>query len=451
MNRMLKKRWCCGLTVCGFVFGMSGSAVATYQDGAPLTREAHKDSYISLDFTDAPTRQVLQIIAQANGFNLVVSDDVEGNISIVLKDVPWQQALDTILKIKGLDQRIDGNILLIGPAETLFMQDKLRQEAQVSEQALAPILTQTLQINYARATDLVGLLHSEGHSTLTERGSVSVDQRTNQLIVADTDASFQKVKTLIKKIDVPVKQVLIESRMITVRDNLDQQLGLRWGLSDNTGSSLIGGSIEGIVLGSEATLPDRFNINLPIAQPAGRVGVQIARILDGRILDLELSALEAENKGEIIATPKILVANQSEAYIEQGTEIPFVQANENGALSVEFKKAVLSLRVTPHITPEEKIILNLVITQDTRGDIVQTSTGPAVAIDTQEVSTQVLVNNSETIVLGGIFQQNTAEVVTQVPFFGKLPLVGKLFRSKQRLREKRELLIFVTPQILEEN
>ena len=256
-----------------------------------------------------------------------------------------------------------------------------------------------------------------------------------------------------ESLDIPVKQVLIESRMVTVRDNVDEQLGVRWGFSDRQDDNGVSGSLSGaetIAGGNVPALGDRLNVNLPVASAAGSIGFQIASLADGTILDLELSALESENKGEIIASPRITVANQQEAYIEQGTEIPYSQATSSGATSVEFKKAVLSLKVTPHITPDNRIILDLIVTQDTRGETVQTATGDAVAIDTQEIKTQVLVENGETIVLGGIFQQVNSNDVSKVPLFGDLPVVGALFRNSSTVYQKRELLIFVTPKIVTE-
>ena len=286
---------------------------------------------------------------------------------------------------------------------------------------------------------------------MSTRGSVAVDERTNTLLLRDTIDSITMAKQLINELDVPVKQVLIESRMVTVRDNVDEQLGVRWGLTGRQGDGSLSGSAvaaNNINAGVIPELSDRLNVNLPVANAAGRIGLQIASLMDGTILDLELSALETENRGEIIASPRITVANQQEAYIEQGTEIPYVQSTSSGATAVEFKKAVLSLKVTPHITPDNRIILDLVVTQDTRGETVSTSTGPAVAIDTQEIKTQVLVENGETIVLGGIFQQISTNDITKVPWLGDIPVVGGLFRNKVKIEQKRELLIFVTPKIV---
>ncbi len=406
---------------------------------------------ISLDFQDVPVRQVLQIIAQVNGFNLVTTDTVSGNVTISLSGVPWDQALEMILKIKGLDKRLEGNILLIAPSEELTARETQQLQSQQQVADLAPLSSVNIQINYAKAEEMAAILKSENSSILSPRGSVTTDERTNTLLIRDTDASIQEARSLIQALDIPIKQVLIESRMVTVRDNVDEQLGVRWGFSDRSNNGGISGSIEGadsVAGGNFPALADRLNVNLPVSNPAGRIGLQIARLMDGTIIDLELSALESENKGEVIASPRITVANQREAYIEQGTEIPYVQATSSGATSVEFKKAVLSLKVTPHITPDNRIILDLVVTQDTRGETVSTSTGPAVAIDTQEISTQVLVENGETIVLGGIFQQTSTDDVAKIPLLGDLPLVGGLFRNSQTINEKRELLIFVTPKIL---
>lgn len=418
-----------------------------------LVQQQFTGEPISLDFQDVPVRQVLQIIAQVNGFNLVTTDTVTGNVTISLSNVPWDQALSMILKIKGLDQRLEGNILLIAPAEELSAREtqQLQSKKQVAD--LAPLYSHNIQVNYAKAADLSTILKSSDGSILSSRGTVTVDERTNTLIVRDTQESIDNAIEMIKELDIPVRQVLIESRMVTVRDGVDEQLGVRWGFSDQQDSDGISGSIEGAEVIAGGTIPpiaDRLNVNLPVSNAAGRIGLSVARLIDGTILDLELSALETENKGEIIASPRITVANQHEAYIEQGTEIPYVQATSSGATSVEFKKAVLSMKVTPHITPDNRVILDLVVTQDTRGETVSTPTGPAVAIDTQEISTQVLVENGETIVLGGIFQQTITDAESQVPLLGDLPILGHLFKNSQQINDKRELLIFVTPKILTE-
>lgn len=419
------------------------------------SKEAQKYSGapISLDFQDVSVRQVLQIIAQVNGFNLVTTDTVTGNVTINLSNVPWDQALSMILKIKGLDQRQEGNILLIAPAEELASRETQQLQSQKQVADLAPLQTHNIQINYAKASELAPILKSKDSSILSARGSVTVDERTNSLIIRDTQESINNAMNMVQILDIPVRQVLIESRMVTVRDGVDEQIGVRWGFTDQQDTDGISGSIEGaetVANGEIPAIADRLNVNLPVSNPAGRIGISVARLIDGTILDLELSALESENKGEIIASPRITVANQHEAYIEQGTEIPYVQSTSSGATSVTFKKAVLSMRVIPHITPDNRVILDLVVTQDTRGETVSTPTGPAVAIDTQEISTQVLVENGETIVLGGIFQQTTTDAENKVPVLGDLPAIGRLFKNSQQVNDKRELLIFVTPKILSE-
>ncbi|MDN3652852.1 type IV pilus secretin PilQ family protein [Thalassotalea ponticola] len=435
-----------------------------------LTEQEEKKSYIengteftgkaiSLNFQDIPIRTVLQIIADYNGFNLVTSDTVGGNITLRLDGVPWDQALDIILKVKGLGKRLDGNILMIAPNEELVAREAKELEAQKQVSELAPLYAEYVQVNYAKAADFAALLKNEDTSLLSERGSVTVDERTNTLLIRDTAKSIEDIKRMMKVLDIPIRQVVIESRMVTVKDNISEELGIRWGMTHNgsdtatsgnlTAADLVNGTANNGI-GVVPSLNDRLNVNLPVADPAGSIAFQVARLADGTILDLELSAMEQENKGEIIASPRITTSNQKEAYIEQGTEIPFVQAASSGATTVTFKKAVLGLRVTPQITPDNRIILDLVITQDTRGDTVATGTGVATAIDTQEIGTQVLVNNGETIVLGGIYQQQIINAVSKVPVLGDIPYLGWLFRTNSEFNEKKELLIFVTPRIVTE-
>ncbi|MEQ3640284.1 MAG: type IV pilus secretin PilQ family protein [Alteromonas sp.] len=423
------------------------------QQEALSSEKKYTGEPISLDFQDVPVRQVLQIIAQVNGFNLVTTDSVTGNVTISLSGVPWDQALDMIMRVKGLDKRLEGNILLIAPAEELSARETQALQSRQQVADLAPLQTVDIAINYAKAAELAAILKSSEGGILSDRGGVTVDERTNTLLIRDTLESIDEARKTIEVLDIPVKQVLIESRMVTVLDNVDEQLGVRWGFSDRQDDNGVSGSLEGadtIAGGIVPSINNRLNVNLPVSSAAGTIGFQVASLIDGTILDLELSALESESKGEIIASPRITVANQHEAYIEQGTEIPFVQATSSGATAVEFKKAVLSLKVTPHITPDNRIILDLVVTQDTRGETVSTSTGDAVAIDTQEIQTQVLVENGETIVLGGIFQQTSSDGVNKVPLFGDLPVLGALFRNTTELQQKRELLIFVTPKIITE-
>jgi type IV pilus assembly protein PilQ len=405
---------------------------------------------ISLNFQDISVRTVLQIIADYNGFNLVTSDTVAGNITLRLDGVPWDQALDIILKVKGLDKRMEGNILMVAPSEELAAREARDLQAQQQVEELAPLYSEYVQINYAKAVEFASLIKNEENSILSARGSVSVDERTNTLLIRDTASSIEDIKRMVAVLDIPVRQVIIESRMVTVKDNINEELGIRWGVTDTGSDSATSGSLEGTNGANNGTVPslnDRLNVNLPVANPAGSIAFQVARLADGTILDLELSAMEKENKGEIIASPRITTANQKEAYIEQGVEIPYQEAASSGATSTQFKKAVLSLTVTPHITPDDRIILDLVVTQDTISDV---SSGSAPAIDTQRIGTQVLVNNGETIVLGGIYQQQIISSVSKVPVLGDIPYFGWMFRSSSNFNEKKELLIFVTPRIVTE-
>ena len=413
---------------------------------------------ISLSFQDIPVRTVLQIIADYNEFNLIISDTVTGNITLRLDGVPWDQALSIILKVKGLDKRMQGNILMVAPADELAAREAQTLQAQQQVEELAPLYSEYIQINYAVAAEFSELIKNEDTSILSSRGSVSVDERTNTLLIRDTAKSIEDIKRMVTILDVPVRQVVIEARMVTVKDNMNEELGIRWGVTNTDGEYTTSGSIEGTstASGTRSTTPgvgtvpsigDGLNVNLPVASAAGTIAFQIARLANGTILDLELSALEKENKGEIIASPRITTANQKEAYIEQGVEIPYQEASSSGATSTQFKKAVLSLTVTPHITPDDKIILDLVVTQDTISDV---TSGTAPAIDTQRIGTQVLVNNGETIVLGGIYQQAIISTVTKIPLLGDIPYLGWLFRTSSQLNEKKELLIFVTPRIVTE-
>ena len=405
---------------------------------------------ISLNFQDISVRTILQIIADYNNFNLVISDTVTGNITLRLDGVPWDQALDIILKVKGLDKRTDGNILMIAPSEELAAREARELQAKQQVEELAPLYSEYVQINYAKANEFANLVKNEETSILSARGSVSVDERTNTLLIRDTAKSIEDIKRMVSVLDVPVRQVVIEARMVTVSDDLNEELGIRWGITGTSSDSAISGSIEGadgINSGVVPEISDRLNVNLPAATPAGSIAFQVARLANGTILDLELSAMEQENKGEIIASPRITTANQKEAYIEQGVEIPYQEASSSGATSTQFKKAVLSLTVTPHITPDDRIILDLVVTQDTVSSVTN---GEAPAIDTQRIGTQVLVNNGETIVLGGIYQQSIVSSVSKVPILGDIPYLGVLFRNTSDFNEKKELLIFVTPRIVTE-
>jgi type IV pilus assembly protein PilQ len=425
---------------------------------AEQTKSAAAGQYvgraISLNFQDIPVRTVLQIIADYNGFNLVTSDSVTGNITLRLDGTPWDQALDIVLKVRGLDKRMDGNILMIAPSDELAAREAKELQALQQVEQLEPLMSEFLPINYAKAADIAALLNNKDATLLSARGNVAVDDRTNTLLVKDTATTIENVRRLLRRLDVPVKQVLIESRMVTVKDNVRDEIGLRWGFSDQQNDRAWSGTAPGannLAGGTVPALNDRWNVNLPVANPAGSIAFHVTKFADGTLLDLELSALEQENKGEIIASPRITTANQKKARIEQGTEIPYLEASSSGATTVTFKKAVLSLEVTPQITPDNKIILDLEITQDTRGETVSTGNGPAQAIDTQRIQTQVLVDNGATVVLGGIYQQQMTNTTSKVPVFGDIPYLGNLFKRRNDFNEKTELLIFVTPKILTES
>lgn len=413
--------------------------------------EVYNGRAISLNFQDISVRTVLQIIADYNGFNLVTSDTVAGNITLRLDGVPWDQALDIILKVKGLDKRMEGNILMVAPSDELAAREARDLQARQQVEELAPLYSEYVQVNYAKAVEFASLIKNEDTSILSPRGSVSVDERTNTLLIRDTAKSIEDIKRMVTVLDIPVRQVIIESRMVTVKDDINEELGIRWGVTDTGDNSATSGTLSGANTAGTGRVPDlsdRLNVNLPAATPAGSIAFQVARLADGTILDLELSAMEKENKGEIIASPRITTANQKEAYIEQGVEIPYQEAASSGATSVQFKKAVLSLTVTPHITPDDRIILDLIVTQDTVSSVTN---GTAPAIDTQRIGTQVLVNNGETIVLGGIYQQQVISSVSKVPVLGDIPYFGWMFRNSSDFNEKKELLIFVTPRIVTEH
>ena len=425
---------------------------------ATTTAKQYQGKPISLNFQDIPVRTVLQIIADFNNLNLVTTDSVSGNITLRLDGVPWEQALDIILKVRGLDKRLDNNILLVAPADEIAAREKQQLESRNQVADLAPLYTEYLQINYAKASEVAALLSSESTKLLSPRGAVSVDERTNVLVVKDTADVIGNVKRMLDILDIPVKQVVIEARMVTIDDGFDEALGVRWGVTKTDGH---GNGTSGTIEGNDGAgnndgsstitrpgVEDRLNVNLPVTNSAGTLAFQVARLANGTLLDLELSALEKESKAEIIASPRVTTANQKPALIEQGTEIPYVESSSSGATSVTFKKAVLSLKVTPQITPDNRVILDLTVTQDTKGETVPTGTGDAVSINAQSITTQVLVNNGETLVLGGIYQQTIKNDVSKVPLLGDIPGLGYLFKKTTSENKKRELLIFVTPRIV---
>lgn len=413
---------------------------------------------LSLNFQDIEVRSVLQLLADFTDLNIVVSDSVQGKLTLRLKNVPWDQALDIILQSKALGKRKAGNVIMIAPAEEIANRERIELEGMKQKVELAPLRTEFFQANYAKAEDLAELLKSGTGSILSERGSVSVDTRTNTLLINDTVDQLADIRALVHRLDVPIRQVLIESRIVIASDDFNKDIGVRWGLNRNTtlddgegfitsgDSSAVANLANGVDPGN-----GRFNVNLPSANPAGSLAIALAKLPLGTLLELELSAMQAEGTGEVVSSPRVITANQHEAYIEQGVEIPFLEAASSGAASVSFRKAVLGLTVTPQITPDDRIVMDLKVNKDTVGQLVGAGEQQVPSIDTREVSTQVLVNNGETVVLGGVYEQTTINKTDMVPFFGNLPLVGKLFQHTISQDDKSELLVFVTPKIIREN
>lgn len=421
-----------------------------------LEVEESRTDKLSVNFQDIPVRQVLQQIADYNDFNLVVSDAVSGNLTLRVKEVPWPQLLDIILRMKGLEKRMDGSVLLVATAAEIaqFRQQKLEQEKVTAE--LQPLESEIIAVRFAKAADIAALLSdSAATRMLSERGAISIDTRTNSLLIRDVAINIQAMKAVITALDVPVKQVQIEARIVSLNEGDLQELGVRWGFSSTNGSHSVGGSIENNLANlnlygdSDSSLDDFLNVNLAATSVnASTIAFQVAKLGSDTLLDLELSALQRESRAEVISSPRLITTNKQPAYIEQGTEIPYLEAASSGATSVNFKKAVLSLKVTPQITSDNRLILDLNVTQDRPGQVVKTGTGEAVAIDTQRIGTQVLVNNGETIVLGGIYQHSVSDTVDQVPLLGDIPLLGALFRRTYQQMGKSELLIFVTPTVV---
>ncbi len=387
---------------------------------------------MSLNFQDIEVRSVLQLIADFTGINVVVSDTVNGSLTLRLKNVPWDQALDIILKTKGLAMRQSGNVMLVAPSEEIAAREKLELESMRQIEELEPLYSEFIQINYAKASDFVSLLKSEDTTLMSDRGMATTDARTNTLLIQDTAAKLTEIRTMIAKLDVPVRQVLIESRIVVADTNFSRDLGVEFSMT------------------KEATFDDNHFIDselktiLPTASNTefnfifGKIG--------SHVLDLTLSAAEAEGLTETISSPRVLTSNQKTAYIEVGEEIPYEQATSSGATSIAFKKAVLSLNVTPQITPDDRSMMDLIVNNDTVGQ--DTNAGPT--IDTNEIATQVLVDNGETLVLGGVYTEVNSNQVNRTPLLGELPVLGWLFKTTAKSEDKSELLIFITPKIVKE-
>jgi len=428
---------------------------------------------LTLNFQDIDVRAVLQLLADTSGQNIVVSDSVKGRVTLRLQNVPWDQALDIVLRTKGLDMRQKDNVIIVAPQAELAAHEKAELAAQKDIQELAPLRTEFLQVNYAKASEIARLVKSAGGGSLmSARGNVTVDDRTNTLLVQDTAEQLTAIRSMVATLDIPVRQVLIESRIVIVNDDFLRELGVRAGftrISDDVNDLMaISGSAQatdvmmGSVLDNLAStgqpfpveVPfgnfDRYNVNMPVASPAGRIALSILDF-DDYLIDLELSAAQNESRGEIKSTPRVITANGREAIIEQGVEIPFQESASSGATTTQFKKAVLSLKVTPQITPDDRVILDLTVSKDSIGQLVPSATGGFVpSIDTRNIQTQVLVKDGQTVVLGGIMETERRDSERKVPLLGDVPVLGNLFKTKSKINNRDELLIFITPKILRE-
>lgn len=439
-------------------------------------RKEYTGERLTLNFQDIDVRAVLQLLADTSSQNIVVSDSVQGSVTLRLQNVPWDQALDIVMRTKGLAMRRRDNVILVGPTEELANREKAELQARKEVEELAQLRTEYLQVNYAKAADLATLIKGKsGNSLLSSRGSVGLDERTNTLLLQDTPDRLTDIRRLVGTLDIPVRQVLIESRVVIVNDDFSRQLGVRLGttgvkergsngLVAVSGSAASNNTIISSAIGnltstgtpfpvsvptSTSSYLDRYNVNLPIANPAGRIAMSV---LSGNyIVDLELSAAQAEDRAEIVSSPHVITSNQKEAEIEQGVEIPYQESSSSGATTTQFKKAVLSLKVKPQITPDNRVILDLTIKKDNVGQLVQSATGGQVpSIDTRTITTQVLVNDGQTVVLGGIMETERRTSDNKVPLLGDIPVLGYLFKNRTKKNNKDELLIFVTPKILRE-
>lgn len=425
------------------------------------SRGGYQGEKLSLNFQNVDVRRLLQVIGEFTGLNMVVSDSVGGSITLILKDVPWDQALDIILQQKGLDMRKNGNVILIAPREEIATKEKLEFESKAQIGDLEPVRTENFQLNYQKAAAIQKLLADPAQRMLSKRGSAVVDERSNILFVQDTASRLEDVRQLLAKVDIPVRQVLIEARIVEASDTFSKNLGVRLGYNSQTvaggAGATIGGNVAatGFATGQVLTRPnfltDGMNVNLPANPRSGTAGTFALSLYNASktaFLNAEISALEADGRGKVISSPRVMTSNQVEALIEQGVEIPYQQATSSGATSISFRKANLSLKVKPQITPDGKITMTLDVNKDTPSTAV--TTGAGIAIDTKHVKTEVLVENGGTVVIGGIYTQNLTETTSRIPFFGDLPYVGFLFKNNTRIDDKTELLVFITPKIVTE-
>ena len=419
---------------------------------------------ISLNFQDIEVRAVLQLIADFTELNLVASDTVSGRITLRLQNVPWDQALELVLKTRGLDKRQVGNVLMVAPAAEIAERERQQIEANKQIAELAPLKTEFIRIRYASAENIVNLFgagSAEGGSLISARGSVIVDPRTNSLIVTETSAKLREIRDLIELVDIPIRQVMIEARIVIAQSNLDKELGISWGggyldpdmngnvLSASGDTNNVIGLNNSVIAGTQPALsyPGALLVDLGVATSTS--GFAVGFTSNDLYLTAELSALEAAGQGEVVSQPKVITGDKQQATIQSGTEVPYQESSASGETTTSFKEAVLKLDVTPNITPDDRILLDLIVTQDSVGDLVPTGGGGLIpAIDTTELTTQVLVGNGETIVLGGVFKTEDIESVSKVPFLGDIPYVGAFFKNTATSKTKTETLIFITPRIL---
>ncbi|RZO74584.1 MAG: type IV pilus secretin PilQ [Halieaceae bacterium] len=418
---------------------------------------------ISLNFQSIEVRAVLQLIADFTELNLVASDSVTGSITLRLQNVPWDQALDLVLKTRGLDSRQIGNVLMVAPAQEIAERERQEVEANKQLAELAPLQSEFIRIRYAKAIDVVGLFEAgseEGGALISERGSVVVDERTNSIVVTDTAAKLAEIRDLIEKVDIPIRQVMIEARIVIASSNIDEQLGIRWGggylnVSGDKFTSIAGDTASAtnlnsqLIGGGQVDMPSAPFVDLGVAEATS--GFAVGFTSTDLFLTAELSALEASGEGEVVSQPKVITGDKQKASIKSGTEIPYQEGAASGATTTAFKEAVLKLDVTPNITPDDRILLDLVVNQDSVGDLVPSGNGGLIpTIDTTELMTQVLVGNGETVVLGGVFKNEELVKVEKVPLLGDIPYLGNLFKSTANSQQKTETLIFITPRILSE-
>lgn len=440
------------------------------------SKPGYSGEKLSLNFQNIEVRSVLQVIADFTGLNIITSDTVTGNLTLRLKDVPWDQAMDIIMKNKGLTMRKSGNVITVAPSEEVTAKDKAQLEATQAIEDLEPLRTESFTLKYQKASEFNKILDGSNSSggiatagapgqnrILSKRGNVNYDPRTNTLFIQDTAKKLDEIQAIINKVDVSVKQVMIESRLVLAEDTFSKSLGARFGVQSATtpgnnslslGGTLNNGVTTGVGTPNAAVIGTTdingntgLNSNLPVANAFGSIAFSLFRLPAGLLLNLELSALESDRRGKIVSSPRVTTANQQTARIAQGVEIPYLQASSSGAANIAFKKAELSLEVTPQITPDDKIIMDLEVRKDSPGDVV----AGVPAINTQNVKTQVLVSNGETAVLGGIFEQTENNSVDKVPFFGDIPIIGNAFKRRTKQDDKSELLIFITPKIMDES